>query len=291
MLLVEDEPVLRASMARGLARVLDVEVWEAGTVDEAVARIAAAAPACIVSDIDLPGRTGLELIGELARRRLDVPLLFVSAYLKTYRAQIPPNARVEILEKPVPLEQLRAWVLARLGERTPAGAPFGVTDYVQLACMGHHSVEIAVTWAGGGGRIVVAHGTIWSARDGAGEGLAAFRRLAFHRGAGVECRSLMGDPGKRSVEEPWEVVLLESARLVDEERHAGGPHAAPPAPPGPTFEEHWDAGVEALLARDFPAALAAFLRARALRPDDGRVIANLKRLAELGYPEPPAGGG
>ncbi len=217
VLLVEDEPVLRASMARGLGKLPGVEVLEAGAVDEALAVIDATPPDFIISDIDLPRRSGLELVGELKRRHLDTPLLFVSAYLKAYRPQVPPNANVEILEKPVPLEELRARVLHQLKEPKRTRAPFAVTDYVQLACMGNHVAEIAVSWEPHGrGQVVVANGTIWSARDAEGTGLAAFRRIAFRTDAAVEVRGLEGPLGPRDVEEPWEMVLLESARLADE---------------------------------------------------------------------------
>jgi DNA-binding response OmpR family regulator len=304
VLLVEDEPVLRASMARGLGKLPGVEVLEAGTVDEALALIETSSPDFIISDIDLPRRSGLELVGELKQRHLDIPLLFVSAYLKAYRPQIPPNANVEILEKPVALEELRARVLEQLKEPKRTRAPFAVTDYVQLACMGKHSVEILASWAPRGrGQVVVANGTVWSARDTEGSGLAAFRRFAFRADATVEVRGLEGTLGPRDIDQPWEVVLLESAQLADEAARPG-PGAAPagqasgptpalvaPAPgaptsaptSAPTFDELWATGVEALLKKDYPRARVAFLAARTLRPDDGRVGANLKRLADLGF--------
>ena len=152
VLIIEDEIVLRTSMARGLGKLPGVEVQEAGSVEAALEFIDRTAPDFIISDIDLPGRSGLELVGELKRRALDTPLLFVSAYLKAYRPQIPPNANVEVLEKPVPLEELRTRVLAQLQSPTRSHAPFGVTDYVQLACMGRHSVEVLVTWPVPGSR-------------------------------------------------------------------------------------------------------------------------------------------
>lgn len=314
VLIVEDEIVLRTSMARGLAKLASVEVQEAGSVEAALELIDRAAPDFIVSDIDLPGRCGLELVGELKRRSLDTPLLFVSAYLKAYRPQIPPNANVEVLEKPVPLEELRTRVLAQLRAPRRARAPFGLTDYVQLACMGRHSVEILVAWPPRGqGRVLVAKGELWSARDAEGRGLPAFQRFAYRADASVECRSLDEHPGQRDIEQPWEMVLLEGARLADEAARAeaarrgqaaaeagGRPPGsaapeAPPAPPAPaapaaTFDDLWDVGVEALLKKDYGGALQAFVAARALRPDDPRVLANLKRLADMGYPGPPAPG-
>ena len=113
VLIVEDETVLRASMARALAK-LPAEVVEAGTVAEAVAALGHTIPDVIVSDLDLPDGTGIELIGELGRRRARVPVVFVSAYLRAFRAQIPPHADVEVREKPLALDELRALVRERI---------------------------------------------------------------------------------------------------------------------------------------------------------------------------------
>jgi CheY-like chemotaxis protein len=243
VLLLEDEPVLRGSMARGLAKLPAVEVLEAGNLAEALALIDATPPQAIVSDIDLPGgRTGLELIGELRRRSLTIPVLYVSAYLKAYRSQIPPNAHVDIFEKPVPLEQLRAWIVEHV-KAPPAGgrAPFCAADYLQLACMGRHSLEILVSnGPAGPARIVVVDGEVWSASDQAGDGVPAFKRAAFSRDGPVECRVLEGDAGPRSIEGGWEALLIDTARELDEQvRDAEAGRGPPPAPrpaprPAPT---------------------------------------------------------
>jgi DNA-binding response OmpR family regulator len=116
ILLVEDEPVLRAAMVRGLAKLANVEVLVATTVAEAVALVRSNAPSLVISDLDLPGPSGLELIDELQRRSIDIPIILVTAYLKTYRAQIPNHPNVLVLEKPIPLKELRARVVAQLVE-------------------------------------------------------------------------------------------------------------------------------------------------------------------------------
>lgn len=350
VLLIEDEPVLRGSMARGLGKMPSLTVVEAGNLPQALDVIDSAPPDVIVSDIDLPGRTGLELIGELSRRGLSIPILYVSAYLKAYRSQIPPNANVEVIEKPVPLEQLRDWISERV-KSTGQRAPFCAADYVQLAGMGRNTVEILVTTREGPGRILVVKGEVWSARDPRGRGVAAFKRCAFHREGIVECRALEGDPGPREIEAGAEALLIDAARELDEQGRDGGVRAArttsqvlraaaaatsrgtprpapsaapapartstgstpvarpartptgatpvvaappppppapepPPAPQGPEFGELWDRGIQALLSKDYPAALKAFLEAQVLRPDDPRVTANLKRLEDLGFGVP-----
>lgn len=106
VLIIEDETVLRASVARGIAK-LNVDVFEAGTLNDALRIVDTTPPDVVISDIDMPERSGLELLGELGRRNLNVPVIFVSGYLNAYRSQIPHHASVEVLEKPVPIDELR----------------------------------------------------------------------------------------------------------------------------------------------------------------------------------------
>ncbi|MFO0755104.1 MAG: response regulator [Byssovorax sp.] len=334
VLIVEDEAVLRSAMARGISKLPGVVAVEAGTLQAALESIDANAPQMIISDIDLPDRSGLELLGELGRRGLRVPLLFVSAYLKAYSAQIPPHADVDVREKPVELEELRALVEQRLSAATSAEeAPFGPADYLQLACLGHRSVVLDIEAPDTKGSIVVHAGTLWTAEDGSVEGEAAFRRLAFLPGATVRARVLRDAPGPRAIFEGWEALLMDAAREQDENAHkarraiadddpfgfdlADDPPPLPPPPraPAPTlpspavepisagaqsgarrsvrpievepsqsdFDVAFEAGVEALLGKDYPAAYAAFERAKAINPDDPKVLTNLERLKQLGF--------
>jgi DNA-binding NarL/FixJ family response regulator len=69
VLIIEDEAMLRSSMARSLSRVTNVEVLTASTLGEGLAVIDMTPPALILSDIDLPDRSGLELIGELGPQK------------------------------------------------------------------------------------------------------------------------------------------------------------------------------------------------------------------------------
>lgn len=291
--------MLRSSIARGLGKMSGVDVVAAATFLEALKLIDARPPSLVVSDIDLPDRSGLELVGELSRRGIRAPIIFVTAYLKTYRSRIPQRPDILVLEKPVPLDTLRA----RVAERMDVGVdrsrvPFSVADYVQLACMGRHSVIIEVEQRGlAVGRVVVFHGELWSASDGSGGGEAAFRRLAFVADDAVRCVSLPGDPGVRDVNGRFDALVLEAARQQDEAARDGREELETddfrldlideePVHQGPaqSFDELWEEGVDALLTHDYPKAERAFEAANRLRPDDKRVVANLARLHQLGYP-------
>ncbi len=320
VLIIEDETVLRSSVARGIAK-LGTEVYEAGTLNDALTIVDRAPPDLVISDIDLPERSGLELLGELGRRDLKVPVVFVSGYLNAYRSQIPHHAAVEVLEKPVPIEELRQVVRRRLGDDSAAEAsPFGVPDYLQLACMGRHSVMIEVEKDGNiVGEVVISSGEILSAKDDHGRGLAALGRLTFEDGALVRCRRLLGDPPQRELDGGWEYLLMEAARVVDETRRSqemsaveanddarfesafddgdGAGEGRPEPRIGEADDEReeplseqqhafnalWDEGLDAMFAKNYQAALEVFERAGAIFPDDPRLKANIKRLHELGY--------
>lgn len=284
LLLVEDEEVLRTSTARGLRKLPGIEVSEAGTLAEAVRLLEASPPDVLVSDLDLPDGSGIELLGELALRRIPARVIFVTAYLKSYGAQIPPHADVEVREKPVPIDELRRLVERVLGQGGDGDSPFAPVDYVQLACMGRHSVEIRVSRAGQHGRIEIMAGEPWSAEDAEGSGVEAFRRLVTQRGGTVEVRTLRGRPKARTIDQRWETLLLEAARLADEAARDDA-HTTPPpraVSDDDRLEQLRNAAVTALLARDLPRAMGLFLEAERLRPGDRMVSTNLARLRDLG---------
>lgn len=322
ILLLEDEDTLRRSMARGLAKLHDVEILEAATVTEARAFLEHRRPRLVISDFDLPDGTGLELVAALEKHGLRAPVVFISAYVAKFRSRLPPTGDFEVYEKPLALERLRAIVEDKLAGDPPP-SPFSVTDYVQLAGMGGHTVGIEVTSVAGRGRIVVRNGQVWTAQDERGTGIEAFRRLAFLAAPAIRVRTLdSDDPGPRDIRGSAEAVLLEAARQQDERGRGEAPVVAPPpapsVPPRPSsrptttppqilkkvstvpstlrppppppspgakfqFEELFDRGVDALLKKDYRAAYACFSEASELDPNDGRVRANLKRLAALGY--------
>jgi CheY-like chemotaxis protein len=230
ILVVEDDATLRATMAAALSRDGQTEVREAGMLGEALTQIDEGGFSLILSDLGLPDRSGLELIGELRRRGLTTPVIFVSGHLDTLASQIPPRAGVSVLAKPFRLDELRASVSQQLRSH----APFSVADYMQLAARGHHSVVIHATR----GDVVVHDGQPWSASDSQGVGLPALGRLLECSPEEVWCTSAAGfDRGPRSLEGSVEVVLLDAFRRGEE-------HAA--EHDGPAVPQELGADFEAL---------------------------------------------
>jgi CheY-like chemotaxis protein len=111
VLLVDDEPLVRASTADMLAE-FGLTVIEAPSASEALAVLGqGAAVDLIVTDHMMPGMTGAELAVEVRRRRPGLPLLLVSGYsdLASIAADIPR------LEKPFRQRDLAMSIAGVLG--------------------------------------------------------------------------------------------------------------------------------------------------------------------------------
>lgn len=97
-------------------------------------------------------------------------------------------------------------------------APFEVAEVLQMAALSRKSLVVDVLEGDQlFGRIVVVDGQPWWARDALDEGTSAFRRLAFRSCAHATCTRLRGQPPPRNLEAPLDLMLLDAARVRDEE--------------------------------------------------------------------------
>ena len=113
--LVDDDASVRRALTRLLkAGGLDVESFP--SADALLAALETQEPSCVVADLRMPGLSGLDLQDELARRGVDLPLLFISG-----RADVTSSVRamkggaVDFLQKPFDDDDLIAAVQRALG--------------------------------------------------------------------------------------------------------------------------------------------------------------------------------
>jgi CheY-like chemotaxis protein len=103
ILVVEDEAVFRKIIARNLAA-HGCEVIEAEAVDQAIEQLAAG-PDLILLDINLPDRSGWEVLRHLQRAGRDIPVVIVSA-VRVSPERLAAFRPLGYLPKPFPLEAL-----------------------------------------------------------------------------------------------------------------------------------------------------------------------------------------
>lgn len=311
VLVVEDELVLRESMARSLQRLPGVQVVQAARLSEARAALATEAPAIVVSDINLPDGSGVDLLTDLEKSARAIPVLFVSAWLGSFRDQIPTRDDIEVFEKPLPTETLRQKVMHHLERsRAKAPAPFSVADYLQLAAMGRHSTLLRLSRRRNQvGWLRVVNGEVWAAHFEGEDGEEAASRAVVDTELQVEVEPWVGEPGERNVHQSIDFLLLEAFRQHDEANRDADlgvpalepsesdttipPHTPPPrvvpAPPPPPKDVEarvnglLDEGLDALLTRDYEAAWRVFSEANELKPGNPVVTANLARIRQLGF--------
>jgi FixJ family two-component response regulator/DNA-binding winged helix-turn-helix (wHTH) protein len=101
VVVIDDDPDVREAL-RGLLRTVGLRVELFASVQEFLDSALQDLPGCLVLDVRLPGRSGLDFQEELARANLRVPIIFISGH-----ADVPMSVRamkggaVEFLTKPV----------------------------------------------------------------------------------------------------------------------------------------------------------------------------------------------
>ena len=107
ILIVDDEPEARLLLKSLLAEIPYVEVaGQASHAEEALYLMIEHYPDLILMDINMPGKSGMELIQLIRKRNVDVPVVFISAY-KEFAVQSIKNEVYDFLLKPVDRKELK----------------------------------------------------------------------------------------------------------------------------------------------------------------------------------------
>jgi two-component system response regulator AtoC len=107
VLLVDDERDVRRMLQRSMAR-MGFETTEAGDGQAALELLRHQDFDLVVSDVQMPGMTGIELLGALDREGLDVPVVLVSGSLEVPDAGAARDlGAFDFFRKPFSLEELR----------------------------------------------------------------------------------------------------------------------------------------------------------------------------------------
>jgi FixJ family two-component response regulator len=100
VLIIDDDPALRASIDRLLRSVgLDARLF--ASISEFLESNPPAGPTCLVLDVRLPGRSGLDLQRELAAANREIPIIFITGHGDVpMSVQAMKGGAIEFLTKP-----------------------------------------------------------------------------------------------------------------------------------------------------------------------------------------------
>jgi two-component system LytT family response regulator len=169
--LVDDEPLARAGLRELLSAVSDVTiVGEAGDGDAAVALIEEARPDLVFLDIEMPGRSGLDVVRAASARHLPA-IVFVTAHdrfaLEAFEVAAldyllkPPSAErletaLERVRRELATDRPQAEVIAGLLDRTEPGSAPGrlvIRDRGRYLLLPHDEID----WIAASGNYVELH--------------------------------------------------------------------------------------------------------------------------------------
>ncbi len=120
VLTVEDEPLLRRVIVQNL-RSRGLQVREAASAEQAVQEIIAECPELLLLDINLPDRSGWDVLREIRMLGISVSTIVVSA-VRVNPSRLKEFRPLAYLIKPFPLEALLNLVVSRDQEETIARA-------------------------------------------------------------------------------------------------------------------------------------------------------------------------
>ena len=122
ILVVDDDPGQR-SLFESFLRGEGFKVHTAESPLAAFELIEAAKPRIILSDVRMPGMSGLAFQQELRKRQINVPVLLITAYADIREAvDAIRDGAVDYLEKPVDLNELLRLIRTTLGMDTTVGS-------------------------------------------------------------------------------------------------------------------------------------------------------------------------
>jgi FixJ family two-component response regulator len=99
-MLIDDDPEFRDSVAR-LLRTVGLHTREFSSVPDFLKADPPEGPTCLVLDVRMPGRSGLELQRDLAAANRQVPIIFITAHADVpMTVQAMKGGAIEFLTKP-----------------------------------------------------------------------------------------------------------------------------------------------------------------------------------------------
>jgi len=227
VLFVDDDRALLEAISV-LYEILGDKTWEihrATTADQALALLNQKAVDLVVLDIGMPVLDGIQLLTLIHRRYPDVKkAVLTGSDAPGHRETCLANGAELFIRKPVSGEGMKA-VFTALNELISWAQrkgfsgmlrQVGLSDVIQMECLGGNSSILEVRNQHMQGQIYIESGAIVHATAGTQAGEKAFYRLLSLTGGEFRLQSFQ-PPAERTVHGQWEYLLIEAARVHDEE--------------------------------------------------------------------------
>jgi len=226
VLVVDDEEDMLWMLQRNLNKGMqDVEILAAKSAEEALAILSDQPANLVITDINMPGMNGLDLLIEINNRFPTTGVIIMTAYpSNAYENKAMMSGSLRFIEKPFDINDVRAIVKEALKVNEGfQGTVDGVDliDIVQFNGLSRATAALKVTTGDREGMIFFKDGAVVHAMCGQESGESAFFTiLDFHGGSLQNIRGVQ--PPIVSIHQSIEALLFEAAVKNDEKSDTGG---------------------------------------------------------------------
>lgn len=231
LMIVEDDPHFRRALARELENA-GFGVRVATSVDEALASIADEPVDVVLTDLRLGGQDGIDLLRRLPAVSRRTRTILMSAYATARDHQIATDlGAVTVLVKPFTWDELLRTIQKAIESETGFVGSIHGLSLVDMAQMFHHGQRSISVRVGPPGEppstIHFLRGQIVHAEHQGLRGAPALKAILATPSGTIGTAPLAEDI-ERTIDSPFEHLLLESLSQLDEEQHSQHRAARPP---------------------------------------------------------------
>jgi CheY-like chemotaxis protein/predicted regulator of Ras-like GTPase activity (Roadblock/LC7/MglB family) len=221
VLIVDDEEILTWIMSKTLSKDKKrYEVIIANDGTKALDIMKKEPIDLVISDIRMPGLSGLDLLEEIKKNYPKTKVIIMTAYGNPdIQKECNKRGCIHYLEKPFKIEELRTVILEAIKE-TKKGfvgkiMDLQLTDVIQLNCLGRMTTAISVIKDDQEGIIYFKNGEIIHAEVGSKVGEEALFTILSWEGG--DFTSISGaEPLEQTISKNWQELLIEGMRRKDE---------------------------------------------------------------------------
>jgi CheY-like chemotaxis protein len=227
LLFVDDEAGF-LSVIKELLEAMAGGAWKIFTAEthaQALALLQAERMDVVVLDIGMPVMDGFQFLRLLGRAHPGQQVVMLTGNATEERRKTcVENGAVLLLEKPTSTDGYQSVFAAlnTLAEAHPQAGfrgmmcQVGLPEVLQMECLGRKSSVLEVFTSKLRGQIYICDGAIVHAESGALQGEVALYGLLALQDGEFNLQPFK-EPVRRTIAGPWEFLLMEAARLVDEE--------------------------------------------------------------------------
>ncbi|MBU0673912.1 MAG: response regulator [Proteobacteria bacterium] len=223
ILIVDDEETILWSLNEYLVNdQLSAKVITASSGEDALATLARLRIDLVITDIKMPGISGIELLMEIKNRFPQIPVIVMTAFPSSeFKREVTLKGGLSFVEKPFDINDLRHTVINALREENQfRGTLTGISlgDVIQIKCMSGVTAALRVSEGDRQGIIFFQKGEIIHALCDQLDGEEAFYEIMSFSHGILDTVQLTEMP-EQTISMPCTALLMEGSRRQDEKQH------------------------------------------------------------------------